>query len=289
MKNNSSVYSVYKDICQGYSQAREYPMIYVKHFNSYDIASVGEFYTRTLEHFKDRGAKTREDIIIEKIQASEWSQAEDKQIEAIERNISLMRDKKAKASIESQLDEIDGIISDYYKDLNPLINKKESFFVNSAETFTESAVTDYILSRSLFKNENCSIPYLELEEIEHLDQSELFKYINLYKELIGRIDYVTIRKIAVYPKFFTFFRNSNSAESFFGKAGKDLTQNQVILFECVKYFEKLIENTPNLTDEERSDPDELERAFILGKNAPTDNQDANLRSAFLKAKSFNPG
>lgn len=289
MTNNGlNVNTAYKFICQGYS-IDENSGIFIKHFNSFEMACVGDFFDKNLCTFKNKGAKTQEEIIELKIKTGEWSQDFEHKITTIRQNISLMTEKKSKASIISQIDEIDSIIRDYNKELLPLLNKKNSFFELSAETLTESAVTDFILSISLFTDEHCKNKLLNFEDVEHFSPEELGRYIEIYKNNISVLDYHKIREVSVYPKFYHFFKSCNSSESFFGRKGMDLTQNQVILFDSAKYFEKLLEQIDGLSEEERLIPEEIENAFILSRNAENTNQDSSLRNAYTKAKLFNSG
>jgi len=289
MTNNGlNVNTAYKYICQGFS-VDESTGIYIKHFNSFEMACVGDFFDKNKKLFISKGAKTQPEILELKIKSGEWSIDFENKISSIQQNIKLMAEKRSKASLPSQLDEINSIIEDYNKELFPLLSKKNSLFELSAENLTESTVTDFILSISLFSDELCKNPLFAFDDVEHFSSIELNKYIDLYKNNISVLDYHKIREVSVYPKFYHFFKTSVSAESFFGKRGMDLTQNQVILFDSAKYFEKLLENIEDLTEEERLIPEEIENAYILSKNAENTNQDSSLRTAFAKAKMFNSG
>lgn len=277
----------YKSICQGYSEHPFFEGVFVKHFTSFDLACSGDYYDKELARYIKIGAKTQDQILKEKVKEGKWIEGESKKIENLEDNIKMMQDKKSKASIFSQIEEIDSIITDYSTELNALLNKKHSFFTLSAEHLANIAATDYVLTLSLFKDKQLSNPLFSLEEVEHMSESETEKYIKLYHDCIVQLNHKKIREISVNRRFFHFFKNSSSAESFFGKCGKDLTQNQIALFDYSKYFHKLLEEIEDITDDEIEDPDKIEQAFILSRNAPQENQDASLRNAFAKAKTFN--
>lgn len=275
----------YKSICNGYSEYPDLPGVFVKHFNSFDISESGDYYDQALNHYKNLDAKTESEILEIKKKSGEWSEEEEKKIERIRFNIQNMRDKRGKASIESQLDEIDKIILEYQNELFPLLSKKNRFFINSAERFADTAVTDFILSIALFQDKELKKPLFSLSDIEYFTEEETYKYVSIYKDLIGSLNYDKMKKVSVCPRYFSFFKNSANAESFFGKCGKDLTQNQVVLFDVAKYFQKLLEHISDITEEERGDPDAIERLFILSQNA-VETPDSNLRANFNKAKNF---
>lgn len=278
--------AAYKSICQGFSTHPEFPDIYVKHFDSIDLANAGEHYELAIDRYLKLGAKTEYQILQEKKETKLWTDEDENQIKSLELNISLMQEKKGKASIESQLEEIDIIIKEYVDKLNPLLNKRYSLLLTSAEHLAEMASTDFVLSLSLFRDRELTVPYFSLEDIEHFTESETQKYVRLYRETVASLDHNMLRKTSINPRFFDFFKNASSAESYFGKSGKDLTRNQIILFDCAKYFHMLIGEVPDLTDEERLDPEKIERAVILTRNQKDEPKDNDLRNAYSKAKTF---
>ena len=278
--------AAYKSICKGFSEHKDFPGIYIKHFNSIDLAYSGEHYEQMLDHYIKLGAKTQEDIIGEKRKNESWTVDEDNQIKSLENNIFLMREKRCKASIESQLEEIDLIINEYLDKLNVLLNKKHAFFLTSAEYLADMASTDFVLSMSLFRDKELSQPAFSLEEVEHFTDKDTQKYVKLYHDTISCLDFKTIRKVSINPRFFDFFKNAVSAETFFGKNGKDLTRNQILLFDCAKYFHPLVAEVPDLTEEERCDPEKIEKAVILSRNQASEPEDNSVRNAYNKAKTF---
>jgi len=288
MSNRAGIDSAYIDICNGYSEVKSEGQLFIKHLNSIDLAKIGRYYENNISSYAIKGAKKQDQILKEKIKTKEWSEDYESQIKSLERNILLMHEKKSKASIESQIDEIDEIIKDYHKDLSPLLEQKFSFFLNSAEHLADLATTDFVLSISLFLDQELKTLKFQLEDIEYFSNEETKIYVKLYQNNNVNLSRDIIRKVAIDPKFIYFFEGSVSPESFFGKCGKDLTQNQILLFDTAKRFSKLISEIDDLSEEERSDPDLIEKAYILFKNSENAPQSHGVREAFVKAKNFNP-
>lgn len=284
--SDAEIHSAYKSICLGYSEIKKPENLFVKHLDSLDLAEIGEYYGQILDHYISIGAKKQEDILEQKRQENLWSDEMESKIKSLENNILLMSNKRGRAYIESQLDEIDQIIADYQSELNELLNKKNSFFVNSAETYADSAITDFIIQKSFFVDKELVRPKFSLSDVEYLDKEEIAKYVKFYSISAGKIDLKMIKYVAINPKFYMFFEKSSSSESFFGRPGFKVTRNQILLFDYSKYFADIIGKTPDLSADERKDPDKIEKAFIVSQNQDSKPQGNDPRSNFAKAQNF---
>jgi hypothetical protein len=182
-----------------------------------------------------------------------------------------MLSRRAKALLPEQLDEIDNIISDYRKSYNSLFTKKENLLILSAETLSSGPVTEYILHLSFYKDEKLDNKLFDIEDVIDFDDDELFETINCYRRTLNLFGASNIRKISVNKNIQDYVKNSSNAESYFNRSGYLLTQNQLSLFDYSKYFISLVEKIDNITDEERNDPDEIEKIFITEMNSKNNN------------------
>lgn len=177
-----------------------------------------------------------------------------------------MMEAKKKASIDSQLDEIEKIIQEYEYQKKSLLIERSALLTLSAEFLTRSAITDFIIHLSFFKNKDLTEPCFSLEDVEYLSQEELSEFLFTNNLYLNKFSHESLRRISVQPIVRQFIKSSNGAESFFGKNGKDLSMNQVLLFDYSKYFSSLLEKIENISQDEKTDPDEIERIFILESN-----------------------
>ena len=88
--------AAYKSVCQGFSTHVEFPDVYVKHFDSIDLANAGEHYEFAIERYLKLGAKTEDQTLQEKKNAKLWTDDDENQIKSLELNISLMQDRIVK-------------------------------------------------------------------------------------------------------------------------------------------------------------------------------------------------
>jgi hypothetical protein len=277
---------IYLDICRGYSETFLKKKVYLKHFGSIDYALIDDYTFKSIDKYKQKGALSKEDLIKKKIEENLWSEDKDKQIKSLENNIQIMFSRRSKALFESQIEEIDSIIKDYENKYYSLLNQRESLLRLSAETLANSSITEFIIHLSFYKDEHLQNKFFDLEEVIDFDDDELYETINCYKDSIERFNLKNIKKVSLNRKIADFIKNSSNAESFFGRSGYLITQNQITLFENCKYFLSLLEHIKDITDEERQDPDEVEKIFIAQMNAKKEKPAASSESLKTAANAF---
>jgi hypothetical protein len=193
-----------------------------------------------------------------------------------------MAGRKSKAVLESQIEDIDSIIKDYENKYNILSNQRESLLRLSAESLSNSLISEYIIYLSFYQDELLKYKLFDLDEIVNFDDNEIYECVSSYKEYTNLFNYKNIRKISINRRVLECVKNSSNAESFFGRSGYLLTQNQITLFESCKYFTSILENIKDITEEEREDPDLIEKIFITQineKNKKSNTDSSNLKTA----------
>ncbi len=257
--------------------------VYLKHFGSIEYALIDDYTFKSIENYKAKGALSKKDLLDQKIKENLWSEEEENSLKSLNNNIELMITRRAKALLPEQLDEIDNIINDYRKSYNSLLSKKENLLNLSAETLSTGPITEYILHLTFYKDEKLENKLFDIEDVIDFDDEELFETINCYRKCLNLFSASNMRKISVSKNIQDYIKNSSNAESYFNRSGYLLTQNQLSLFDYCKYFISLLEKIEDITDEERNDPDEIEKIFITemnSKNNNTKKADAtSLRSA----------
>lgn len=260
--------------------------VYLKHFGSVDYALIDDYTFRSIEKYKKKGALSKEELIKKKIEENLWSEDKDKEIKSLENNIQIMFSRRAKALVESQIEDIDSIIKDYEKKYHALLNKRESLLRLSAESLANSPVSEFIIYLSFYEDENLQKKCFDLDQVIDFDDDELYESINCYRNSIDRFNLKNIKRLSLNRKIADFMKNSSNAESFFGRSGYLITQNQITLFENCKYFLSLLEHIKDITEEERQDPDEVEKLFIAQMNAKKEKQPASRETLKTAADSF---
>ena len=257
--------------------------VYLKHFGSIEYALIDDYTFKSIENYKAKGALSKKDLLDQKIKDNLWSNEEENTLKSLDSNIQLMSSRRAKALLPEQLDEIDNIIKDYRKSYNLLALKKENLLNLSAETLSNGPITEYILHLSFYKDEKIENKLFEIDEIIDFDDDELFEVINCYKECLNLFNASNMRRLSVSKNIQDYIKNSSNAESYFNRSGYLLTQNQLSLFDYSKYFISLIEKINDITDEERNDPDEIEKLFITEMNSKNSNVKKSDSSSFRNA------
>lgn len=193
-----------------------------------------------------------------------------------------MSTRRSKAVLESQIEGIDSIIKDYENKYTILNNQRESLLRLSAESLSNSLISEYIIYLSFYQDEHLKYKLFDLDEIVNFDDDEIYECVSSYKEYTALFNYKNIRKISINRRILDCVKNSSNAESFFGRSGYLLTQNQITLFESCKYFTSILEKIKDITEEEREDPDLIEKIFITQmneKNKKSNTDSSNLKTA----------
>jgi hypothetical protein len=248
--------------------------VYLKHFNSIDYALIDDYTFKSIEIYKSKGALSKKDLLSKRIEEDLWSEQKDKELKSFENNIQLMLSKRSNAVLESQIDQIDSLIQDYESKYYSLLNKKESLLKLSAESLSNSPTSEFILYSTFYEDENLQKKCFDLDDVINFDDDQLIETIDCYKNTVALFGLNNIRKLSVNRRISDSVKNSVNAESFFGRHGYLLTQNQVTLFENCKYFSSLFEKITDITDEERQDPNEVEKIFIAQMNSKKEKRES---------------
>lgn len=260
--------------------------VYLKHFGSLDYALIDDYTFKSIEKYKQKGALSKEDLIKKKIEENLWSEDKDKEIKSLENNIQIMFTRRSKALLETQIEDIDSIIKEYEKKYHSLLSQRESLLRLSAETLANSPITEFIIHLSFYQDEQLQRKCFDLEEVIDFDDEELYETISCYRNSIDRFNLKNIKKVSLNRKISDFIKNSSNAESFFGRSGYLITQNQITLFENCKYFLSLLEHIKDITDEERQDPEEIEKLFIAQTNNKKEKEPASRETLQKAANAF---
>lgn len=230
------------------------------------MALIDEYESTLIEEYKGKGALPKKDLLEKKIKEGLWTVEKEKKMTSLENNIRLMSQKKRKASIVSQIEDIEELIKDYEKEYIKLYQEKNSLINLSAESLASSATTEFIISLSFYNDEACKEKTFSLEDVIDFSTDELSEILVIYKDCSDLFKTDNIKKISVNSNVKIFVKAATNAESFFGRSGSKLTRNQVYLFDYCKYFSSLLDRIQDIDEEERQDPDEIERIFILEMN-----------------------
>jgi hypothetical protein len=144
----------------------------------------------------------------------------------------------------------------------------------SAESLSNSPTSEFILYSTFYEDENLQKKCFDLDDVINFDDDQLIETIDCYKNTVALFGLNNIRKLSVNRRISDSVKNSVNAESFFGRHGYLLTQNQVTLFENCKYFSSLFEKITDITDEERQDPNEVEKIFIAQMNSKKEKRES---------------
>lgn len=219
-----------------------------------------------VESYKKKGALSYTDLLNKKIEEGLWSKDKEKKLSSIQNNVRIMSEKKRKASIPSQIEEIEELIENYEQEYTNIYKEKSSLLNLSAESLSLSPVIEYTIYISFFEDENLKNKAFSIDDVVDFSSEELYEMILEHRRFINLFSNKNLRKISVDKNIRAFIKASSNTETFFGKRGCSLTANQIKLFDFSKYFTGLIDRIEDITEEEKCDPDEIERIFILESN-----------------------
>lgn len=195
-----------------------------------------------------------------------WSEDKEKKLNFIEQNIKTMTEKRRKASISSQLDDIDELIKSYEDQYSQIYKDRMSLLALSAESLSITPVLEFTISISFFEDVSLSKQMFSLEDVIEFSTQQLNEVIVCYKSFADKFSNQNLRRVSVDKNVRHFIKASAGAEAFFGLTGCRLTSNQIKLFDLSKYFSSLIDQIKEITEEEKSNPDEIESLYILQMN-----------------------
>ena len=186
------------DILRGYSKINyNKKTYYLKHFKVYDTLKLNEFELECFESAKNRGIKDEKELLEISIKNKVWSKREEDTIKSLkwvieksERASSKITDILTKKSFENS-------ISGQRKELEELVNRKNSLTNHSAENLASKRRFYKEILNNLFEDSSMK---------KKVDKDSLFELIPFVNEKVSQFSNLdNILKVAYSSTFFEVY------------------------------------------------------------------------------------
>lgn len=275
---------LYRDILYGFTLLNiGNRKINIKHLTEKEFCQTNDLYLQEYVKAKKSGLLTEKDKIDILIKDMVWSQKQEDQIIALEKEIGLKKLTLSKLFIQSQIKKLREEIKNLEKDLNKIIKEREEILGLTVENYAFKKSNEYVIYLS-FYDEDYNKYFKSDEDFSELEENELIDLIYTYKEYMRMFEVENLKKIAVSPFFSnSFFLSDDNIFYFYGKAITDLTKNQIDLYslgrtykgyivksgemppENIKSLTELVdwyENRPNLSNLKDKNKDKLGQSYV---------------------------
>lgn len=249
----------FSDICRGYSADVLFSgTAFVKHLSHHDQIDLDIVYKEFLEKAKKRSIPEHAEVFQTLSENDIWTNKDELQITKQREYINHLYEGKKHLYLKSKIEEHGRIIKQEERKLADLINKKASLFGVTAEVYAERKMNEVYIVKSIFKDRECLQPLFYDEQIEDISEEELKEIVAFYNKITNSLEESQIRKIVLQDFFLTYWRGcDNNLFNFFGKPICDISLLQIKLGSYAKMFSNILENTNNIPEDIRYDPDKL--------------------------------
>lgn len=249
---------IFHAIVSGYSKATYKGVaIYVKHFALEDQVDLDTYYEEIFEKAKADGLPTEEDIVNQLKRMGFWRETDEKEIEVIIQYIDRLKQSKGKQSLPSQVAETQKLIDAQIEKLANKVKKKTSQIGNNCEKMAASSLNGYFIYKSFYKDSELKKPFFTEDEFDQIEDSELGDLIQLYNETTEIFNSRNIKLVCLQAFFQNYFYLTESLSDFWGKPIIQLTSYQSEVSAYGRYFKQLLQNTKDIPEEIRNDPEKL--------------------------------
>jgi len=251
---------LYIDILHGFTSINhaEHKILYLKHFNTFDIGDVDLKQEEYLQQAIKEGLPTKEERERYLIEEKFWSHDKNNLIIEYRAYIEGLKTTKSKLFREAEINEINKRILEYQKKITDLTDEKEELISFTAESFANKKVNEYYIFNSFYKDKEFKTRLFTIEEFDELEENDLANLASLYNQALHPFVDYNLKRIALSPFFFNTFCLCETAREFYGLPIIKLTFYQAELFGHGRYFRSLLQNTKGKPPENLMDePDKL--------------------------------
>ena len=258
MKDRLLLKRLFHSIVNGYSKAvYKSGSVYVKHFTLNDQVDLDAHYQEIYDGAKKDGLPTEEEIVEQMKRMGFWKDTDEKEIEVIEKYIERLNQSKGKQTLQSQIDATQALIEKEQSKLAKKLNKKTSQIGNNCEKMAAASLNEYFIYKSFYRDVGLTIPFFSETEFDQIEDDELNELTKLYNEVASEFNSRNIKLICLQAFFQNYFYLTDNLADFWGKPIIQLTSYQSELSAYGRYFKQLLQNTKDIPEEIRADPEKL--------------------------------
>jgi len=220
---------LYYEIIQGSSYQPE-TNLFIKHFSEKESFYLLRKRIELFHKYSNSGILHEEELLKNAITNEEWSQEKEDRILTLKYHIS-DNEKNLHNIIPQQRRGIEKIIEGVKKDLQNILVERKRILGRSVEDLIDEDLSDYLSYLSLYKDENCVIPYTNsYEDLQNLEISEINQLNTFLNKEYKRFSEENIKQVASMPFFLNKFSYAkDNIQTFLGIPINNLTNNQTLL------------------------------------------------------------
>ena len=160
-----------------------------------------------------------------------------------------------------KLEEIAGLdkqIKDNEEFVNKLMTEKRGLVGETVEGAAKRESDLVLIRKSIYKDQNCTIPVYTPEEFDELDNETINQLFGLFNNYLDELNESNLKNITIQPFFTNIFSMTQNPMEFFGanKGAVYLTHYQSKLLLYGSYMRRILELSP--PDSVRDDAEKLE-------------------------------
>jgi hypothetical protein len=249
---------IFRDIAQGYSLTKfDGKDVYIKHLSMHDYIDTADQEKLLLEKAVKRGIPRKDAALKSAIEEGYWTEEDENFIYSQKIFVENLNKSKAHLLLKSERDQHQKIIDEEGGKLSDKLVEKNEITGSSAEDYAKSQVNDYYILSSLFNDSQLNSPFYSKDEFAELTRTELSKVILVNNSHAGAFAEEHIQKMVLEDFFFPYMFLAEKPTELFGLPAVGLTSFQVTTLLFARIFKNIFENTENIPDAIRKNPEAL--------------------------------
>jgi hypothetical protein len=248
----------FTDIVRGFTrQGLNEAPLYIKHLTTHDQVDLEAIEQEFFDKAKERGLYTEADRLKALAEDGSWSNDDEKFIETQKSFIENLIKSKNQLILKSQADLQQKSIDKESEKLDDKLAEKNALIGSTCESYAAQRVKDFYISKSFFKDEFLKNPIYTEEEFDELSYTEVSELVKLHNKQFKQFSEVNIQKLVLEDFYFPYMPFSEDTMQFFGKSVCELTHNQLKLILYTRIFKNIFDNSENIPEKIRKDPQAL--------------------------------
>ena len=230
---------------------------FIKHVSLKDQRYLQKYYEKYKAVALNKGLDSKEERLETVMKDGMWSPEEDAAIASLEFELKNLRKTQQILPLQSQRDEMGREVAGKESQLVSLISKKSEILGKTAEDYATARSGDEILRFLIFKDKDLTQHFFEPEEFDNLEAWEVLKINQIQSLQLEKFVDEEFQKAVLRPFFSMYLSLCEDVYGFYRKPVTHLTvyQLKVVLFG--RMFFNVFQNTEDIPDDIRQDPDKL--------------------------------
>tara|TARA_R110001583_G_scaffold48781_4_gene152672 strand:- start:8627 stop:9616 length:990 start_codon:yes stop_codon:yes gene_type:complete len=258
LKNDEFYISLVGEVFDGYTKvAINKSPVYIKHLNIRDQRYLQSYYEKYKQRAVERGVDTTEERTRQIVEDGMWTDAEDQKIAGLRFEIDNLKKTIKGIFLPSQQDEIKKSLKERREELTDLLSRKEEVIGKTADSYAMGRSNDELLRFLLFKKPDLKENLYSEEEFSNLEIWEIAGINKIQEEVAQRLSDTAIQEAVLRPFFSMYLSFCESVGDFYGKPIIELSVYQLRVALYGKMFFNIFQNTQDIPDNIRDNPEKL--------------------------------